>query len=242
MTRRLQGHDVKRRPSLAPAPPMPDLARRRCAARSTQPDATVLALPYADPDVVAVVRSGFADATAAIGLATATDAPSCPHPGLIGPATALRLAAWRLRGPADGRRPDRKRRHHPDAGRQSRAAACVTAGATPPPAHTTITTNDSQVDTGARRLDPERRRRRGPGQPQRLRGVVAAVPRRDADDQPRAAELRPRSVVVAPGHRWDPTPSYAAQVLADTGTGAMDPAGQPRLRCRISPSDREHHP
>jgi Family of unknown function (DUF6049) len=181
-------------------------------AATTRSDASVLPLPYADPDVVAAVREpGFATA---IGVATSNGRT------LLGGALSgakLLPYGWPLNGLAN----------QPAVNALTASGdttlvladnAVPTDGqpAVTPSAHTLISTNDGDVETLLSDSGLDADVDNGVDNPN---GTRLSLQQFLAETLMIQAELpgEQRDLVVAPDRRWDPSPSYAAKLLADTG-------------------------
>jgi Family of unknown function (DUF6049) len=178
----------------------------------TRTDAQVVALPYADPDVAAAVRAGF---TTSIGVATAAGTALVQR--TLAGATLLPFG-WPVDGLANQRTVNALRSSGDTALVLSDTALPVSGGppAVTPTARTVLTTNDGEVpvllsDSG---LDADVQD--GLDNPN---GTRLSLQQFLAETLMIQAELPPkqRDLVVTPPRRWDPTPTYATALLADTG-------------------------
>jgi hypothetical protein len=170
----------------------------------------VLALPYADPDVVAAVRAGF---TAAIGVANTNGRGLLGH--LLG-VTPLPYG-WPVAGLTDQR--------SLNALSAIGDTSIVLSGAAVPPltppsetpsAHTQITTSDGTIDTLLTDATLDEAINSGVDNPD---GWRVSLQRYLAETLMIYAEApnNRRDVIVSPNRRWTPDPSYASALLADTG-------------------------
>jgi hypothetical protein len=187
------------------------LAKLRSAV--ARPNANVLPLPYGDPDIVASVRAGF---STTIGLAAAGGRDVLTH--ALGGVPQLQTFAWPPGGLAD----ERSINELVASGDQTLVLSntalppIVPQNATPPP-HTTLTTNGGQVDTILTDSGLSTAVDEGIDNPD---GARVSLQRFLAETLMIHEELPStpgRDVVVAPNRRWQPTPAYAAALLADTG-------------------------
>jgi hypothetical protein len=177
------------------------------------PNASILPLPYADPDVVAAGRfNGF---VTAIGLAAADGRTLLQHS--FASATLLPYG-W----PFDGLANQRALSLLTATGDHTVVLSdtAVPVVGVPPPvtpsAHTEITTTDGPVDTLLTDFGLSADVTSGVND---QNGSRLAVQRFLAEALMIQAESpdTQRDLVVAPNRRWNPPPAYAAQLLADTG-------------------------
>jgi hypothetical protein len=179
--------------------------------RSAVPADATIALPYADPDVVAAVHSGLADE---IQLATTTGGKILTR--LLG-APPLDYA-WPPGGVLDQRTLDTLFAAGTTTAVLDDDALPVTGGNgnETPSAHATVKARDGRldalladgaltqaVDAGA--LDPAS----GPLTVQRVLSELLMIQAERPSDQ--------RTIVIAPDRRWDPTAGYAHGLLAGSG-------------------------
>jgi hypothetical protein len=181
----------------------------------SKPDAGVLPLPYADPDIVALARNSAGSATTSIGLASESGRTVLQQ---VLHLSALPHIAWPVGGLADQR--------SLNALQAIGDTSVVLSGdavppLSPPPetpsAHTTIPTSQGDA-VDALLTDPQLSADvdGGPDYPggarlslQRYLAETLIIQEQGPNDV--------RDVVVAPNRRWAPTPGYAAALLADTG-------------------------
>ncbi|MBV9870995.1 MAG: hypothetical protein JO214_10280 [Frankiaceae bacterium] len=177
----------------------------------TRSEASVLALPYADPDVVAAIRAGFG-ATVAAAAVTGRERLS----SLLPSATTLDYG-WPPGGFADPRSLGALRASGdntvllssdavPSAGDPTytpTAHAQVSANGVPVDALLTDATLDNVINDGLDNPDGWR------VSLQRFLAETLMIQR----EQPSTV----RDLVVMPNRRWAPDPTYAAALLADTG-------------------------
>jgi Family of unknown function (DUF6049) len=175
-------------------------------------DASVMATPYADPDVVAAVHAGF---TTAIGLATATGRADLLRS--LGQVQSLTFG-WPDDGLADQRTVNALLAAGDTALVLSDTAMPVSGGppSVTPSARTLLTTNDGVVpvllsDAGLD-ADVDGGVHSPNGSRLSLQQFLAETLMIQAE-QPSTR----RDLVVTPDRRWDPSPGYAAALLADTG-------------------------
>jgi hypothetical protein len=180
---------------------------------ATRTDASVIPLPYADPDVVAAVRDpGF---TTAIGVAT-SNGRSLLDGALSG--AKLLPYGWPLNGLANQAAVNALRATGDTTLVLDDSAVPPVGGqpAVTPSAHTVITTNDGDVQTLLTDTGLDADINSGVNNPN---GARVSLQEFLAETLMIQAELPgyQRDLVVAPGRRWDPSPTYAAKLLADTG-------------------------
>ena len=181
--------------------------------RSATSQGEVLALPYADPDVVAASRWGPALGTE---VQVATNAGQSLLTRALG-STPLPYA-WPPDGLADQRTLDTLFAGGVTTVVLDSQALPVIGGdeSETPGAHTTVQSRDSNLDAllsdhtltdvvqgGA--TDPST----GPLAVQRMLSELLMIQAERPSDQ--------RSLVIAPDRRWAPSPAYAGTLLADTG-------------------------
>ncbi|HTW19615.1 MAG TPA: DUF6049 family protein [Mycobacteriales bacterium] len=181
---------------------------------TTRTDADVLPLPYADPDVVAAARAGgFATA---IGVATTSGRQIVQR--LLGGATTLEYG-WPDDGLANLRGLDLLQASGDTTMILSDTAVPVVGGPLPttPSARAVVSTDEGQVqallsDSG---LDADVDS--GLGNPLGSRVSLQDYLAETLMIQLEAPGAPDRSFVIAPTRHWDPSPAYAAALLADTG-------------------------
>lgn len=180
----------------------------------TRPAASVLPLPYGDPDVVAAVRAGF---STTVGLAAAGGRNILAQ--LLPGAPLLSTVAWPPGGLAD----DRSINELVASGDQTvvladSALPPILAQNATPPAHTTLTTGGGSVDTVLTDSGLSTAISDGPSNPD---GPRVSLQRFLAETLMIHEEApfppQPRNLVLAPNRRWVPTAAYAGALLADTG-------------------------
>jgi uncharacterized protein DUF6049 len=179
----------------------------------TRSDASVIPLPYADPDVVAAARAG--DFATTIGLATTTGSQLVQKDL---PGVSILQYGWPADGLADQRTIDLLRATGDRTFVLSDTVAPPVGGPPPetPSAHNVLTTDEGPVSTLLSDSVLDADVESGINSPQ---GTRLALQRFLAETLMIQAE-RPsdqRDVVVAPDARWNPTPVYAAALLSDTG-------------------------
>jgi hypothetical protein len=177
-------------------------------------DSSVISLPYADPDVVAAVRASGFDTT--IGVATTTGREELQH--VLGATVKQLPYGWPIDGFADQRSVNVLQATGDTALVLDGNAVPPTDGPPPatPSAHTLVTTNDGDVQTLLTDPGLDADVSSGIGNPngsrlslQEFLAEALMIQRQQPND--------PGDVVVAPGRRWDPSPAYAARLLADSG-------------------------
>lgn len=180
---------------------------------ATHTDASVIPLPYADPDLVPAVRAGFATV---IGLAATSGRTLLQQ--ALGTAVNLLRYGWPPGGLADQRAIDLLAATGDVSVVLSDTVVPVIGGppAVTPSAHTVTTTGDGPVDTLLTDSGLTADVNGGLNNPN---GSRVSLQHFLAETLMIQAELptSQRNLVVAPSRRWDPTPSYAAALLADTG-------------------------
>jgi hypothetical protein len=184
----------------------------KAQAATTRPNASVVSLPYADPDVAAAVRAGMATA---IGVATTTGRTIVQHDlGVVRPLPY----GLPIGGLAD--------QHTVDALRASGDTALVLSdqavpviGVQPaetPSARTVVTTDDGQTPTlvadSGLNADVVGGLDNPYGSRLSLQQYLAETLMIQAE-----APSDQRDLVISPPQRWAPSPGYAAALLADTG-------------------------
>jgi hypothetical protein len=180
-------------------------------AATGQPVASVLSLPYADPDVVAAVRAGF---TAAVGVAATT--------GRALVDSTLGVTSLHYGWPPGGFADERSVNALSASGDTSivlsdEAVRPVVIPTATPTAHTSITTSGAgTVDTLLTDSTLNDVVNFGVNNPD---GWRVSLQRYLAETLMIYAEApgTPRAVIVAPNRRWTPDPTYAGDLLADTG-------------------------
>lgn len=180
--------------------------------RTASAGSDVVPLPYADPDVAAEVRSGFATL---LGLATTNGRKLLA--GLLPTATILN-ADWPPGGLLDERSVDALLGDGVTSLVLSDLALPPTEGepSETPSAHASLTTDagtaaavladstlSDAVNEGAEPSSDAAL------QTQRVLAEALMIEAEAPSDQ--------RSIVITPARRWDPSPTYAASLLADTG-------------------------
>jgi hypothetical protein len=177
--------------------------------------ASVLALPYADPDIVAMARNSVASATTSIGLASERGRTVLQQ---ALPLTTLPRIAWPVAGLSDQRSLNALQAiGNSTVVLSGSAVPPITPPAETPTAHTTITSNaGGTVDTVL--TDPQLSAdvNGGLDNPD---GARVSLQRYLAETLmiQNEAPGHLRDLVVAPNRRWSPTAAYADAVLADTG-------------------------
>ena len=212
-----RGHDAR-----APAPPSPASGSPSCAAVAK--GGCVIALPYADADLVALTRGGLTDAaTRALGpgrqiLSTLLQTPvpadiAWPADGIDRQRHARRRAGRRravgaaVRGRRHGQGPRRGRAARRPAGQRA---------AHRPAAH-------ARRDAHRRRSRP--RQARGPRPPPSpSRATTARWPRRTSSARSAYRATAGTPLVLAPPHQWR-TDGAGARALLDA-VGALVTAGE----------------
>jgi uncharacterized protein DUF6049 len=180
----------------------------------TRTDASVISLPYADPDVVAAARAG--GFTTTIGLATTTGSELLQR-ALPGVAPPLQYG-WPANGFADQRSIDLLRATGDNTLILSDNAVPVlgVAPSETPSAHTVLTTDEGQVPTLLSDAGLDADVESGINSPDGTRLSLQEFLAETLMIQAEGPGDR-RYVVVTPNRRWDPAPSYAAALVADTG-------------------------
>jgi hypothetical protein len=177
------------------------------------PDAAVLPLPYADPDVVAAARKNL---VTDIGQASTVGQAVIQHD--LAPTSTLSQYAWPPNGFADDRAVDDLSALGDTTVVLSDAALPVDPATTTvtPDAHTEITTGDTSVqgiltdsvlssDINAGAANP---------------ADSALALQRYLAETLMIQQQKPspsRAIVIAPSRRWNPSAAYATAVLADSG-------------------------
>jgi Family of unknown function (DUF6049) len=177
-------------------------------------DSSVISLPYADPDVVAAVRgAGFATT---IGVATTNGGQELQK--VLGTTVKLLPYGWPFDGLADQRSVNVLQATGDTALVLDGNAVPPTDGPPPatPSAHTLVTTNDGVVETLLTDPGLDADVGGGVGNPNGSRLSLQEFLAETLMIQ-RQFPTAPGDVVVAPGRRWNPAPSYAADLLADSG-------------------------
>ncbi|HEX3825309.1 MAG TPA: DUF6049 family protein [Mycobacteriales bacterium] len=180
----------------------------------TSASASILPLPYGDPDVTAAARyGGFATA---VGLAATNGRNLMQH--TYDTADILSTYAW----PPGGAGNQRTLNLLSAIGAHTvvlAGTAVPVLGLEPsvtPSAHVDVATNEGPVDALLADSGLSSDVDSGVNSPQGTRLAVQhflAEALMIQAEQPNTA----RQVVVAPSRRWDPAPAYAAQLLSDTG-------------------------
>jgi hypothetical protein len=177
----------------------------------TQSGSGVIALPYGDPDVVAVVRAGF---VTALGLASASGRTDLAH--LLGTADPLQVG-WPPGGLADQRTVSALTASGDRTVLLTDTAEPPTDGApsATPAAHTTTATSTGPVDTVLSDSVLSGVATNGAANPD---GARVSLQRYIAETFmiQQQAPYQARDVVVAPQHRWAPSPGYSKALLDDT--------------------------
>jgi hypothetical protein len=178
----------------------------------TRPIAHLLALPYADPDIVAAIRAGF---TSTVGEATVNGRNLLAQPAYLG--TSSLAYGWPPGGFADQRTLNELRTMGDTSAVLSDETVPPIADTTyTPSAHTTITTSAGQIDTLLTDSILDEDINTGSNNPA---GWRVALQRFLAEtlmiNRERPGTLR--DVVVAPNRRWAPDPTFAQRLIADTG-------------------------
>jgi hypothetical protein len=200
------------------------LAQARAAA--TQRNASVLPLPYAAPDVAAAVHAGL---ETSIGVATTTGRAIVSRD--LGAVRSLTYGLP-IGGLADQRTVDALRASGDTAVVLSDSVIPVIGGqpAETPSARTVVTTDAGQMptlvaDTGLN-ADVVSGVDNPYGSRVSLQEFLAETLMIQAE-----APSDQRDLVLSPPQRWDPSPGYAAQLLADTGKVPwIEPVGLQTVR------------
>ena len=179
----------------------------------TRTDASVLPLPYADPDIVAVARTGGFATT--IGVATTRGQQLLQKD--LGTQSLLSYG-W----PVDGLTNQRGISLMTATGDTAMVLSDTNlpisgvAPAATPSAHAIITTDEGPVQALLSDSVLDADVTDGVGNPDGPRLSLQNFLAETLMIQ-RQAPSQPRDLVVAPDRRWDPTPTYAASLVADTG-------------------------
>jgi hypothetical protein len=180
---------------------------------TTRSDAEVIPLPYADPDLVAGVRGGFATA---MGVASTTGQALLQR--TLGNPTLLTYG-WPYDGVTNQRTVNAMLSYGDSALVLSDTALPVSGGAPAetPSAHVLMSTSDGDVsallsDSG---LDADVNG--GVGNPHGSRLSLQQFLSETLMIQNEGPSPPARDFVITPARRWAPSPSYAAALLADTG-------------------------
>jgi hypothetical protein len=178
---------------------------------TTKPGASVLSLPYADPDIVAAMRSGFGPT---VGAANATGKQRIDS--LLPGVTSLDYG-WPPGGFADQRSLNALRASGDNTVVLSSDAVPFEIPPTyTPTAHVQVTTSDGQIDALLSDATLDNIINAGIDNPDGWRVSLQRFLAETLMIQQEQPSI-PRDIVVIPNRRWAPDPTYAADLLSDTG-------------------------